>query len=363
MPYNIPNETPDETGRMERCVADLVAKGKDKSTAVAICKSSIMKKDKKEDLDLQTTISIIEGALDEAKMTVEACVLSPCISGNKRYYSPQIVEKASTQLVGLKSYADHDDRSARNIIAKIGGARFENGRAFATFKFSKAKDIAESIFTRIKEGIITDVSIAASGATQRVKMNEEWVDEVTDIKIRSVDFVSEGGVPDAKVIRVFESNEIPETHIEELKETMNLDELKKTYPELVAELKAEFEKPVMEELDKSKKELEAIKAKIMEREVADLRAKLVSEIQENEIVKKLVSEMVTGSSEEEIKKSISENLELVKKIREATAKVEGNPAVVIESTKKKIYSSSKEILGDPELSEAQKAELITKLWF
>jgi hypothetical protein len=356
MPYG--GTTPQEDEKIERCVADLVAKGKEKSSAIAICKASIMKK--QEDFTLQTPI--MESSFDESKMTVEACVLAPCISGNKRYYSPSIVEKAANQLIGLKSYADHDSRSVKNTIAKISSARFENGKAYATFKFSKARDIAESIFTRVKEGIITDVSIAASGATQRVKMNEEWVDEVTDIKVHSVDFVSEGGVPDAKVTQVFESNAIPETKIEE-EVKMDLTTLKTAHPELVAELKAEFEKPVMEELDKSKKELEAIKAKIMEREVADLRAKLVSEIQENDIVKKLVSERVTGSTEEEIKKSIAENLELVKKIREATAKVEGNPAVVIESTKKKTYSSSKEILGDPELSEAQKAELITKLWF
>jgi len=314
-----------------------------------------------EKFTLETPIT--ESSFDETKMTVEACVLAPCISGNKRYYSPKIVESASNQLVGLKSYADHDDRSVKNTIAKISGARFENGRAFATFKFSKAKDIAESIFTRIKEGIITDVSIAASGATQRVKMNEEWVDEVTDIKLHSVDFVSEGGVPDAKVTKVFESNEIPETHIEELKETMNLDELKKTYPELIGELKIEFEKPITEELVNAKKELEAIKAKIMEKEIADMKAKLISELQENESIKALLGERVHGSTDEEIKKSIQENLDLVKKIREATAKVEGNPAVVIESTKKKTYTSSSEILGDPELSESQKADLITKLWF
>ena len=50
MPYHIKNETPDITAKMERCVSDIMAKGvkkfkgrDPKSSAIAICKSSMMK--------------------------------------------------------------------------------------------------------------------------------------------------------------------------------------------------------------------------------------------------------------------------------------------------------------------------------
>jgi len=317
-----------------------------------------------ENFVLQTTLEILESQIDENHMTVEACVLSPCISGNKRYYPPQIVEKVAGQLKGLKSYADHDDRSIKNIVARITNAKLENGKAVATFKFSKAKDVAESIFTRIKEGIVTDVSIAASGSTKKVKMNEDWVDEITDIKLHSVDFVSEGGVPEAKILQVFESNNLPtitEGDIEKV-EKMTLEELRQTQPELVTEI----EKPIGELKVSNEtliKEVADLKAKIQERELTEAKNIMLAELKEDESIKKLISVRMVGTSIEELKKSLEENLALIKQIKEATAKVNGNPEIIIEGDNKKKYTSSKEILEDITLSQDQKATLINKLWF
>ncbi len=323
-------------------------KGKDKVSAMKIM-------NKEEDMVVQSSMNILEGSLDESKMTVEACVLAPCVSGNKRYYSPGIVKQLSEQLVGLKSYADHDDRSAKNTIGKIVGAKFEEGKAYATFKFSKAKDIAESIFTRIKEGIITDVSIAASGKTKRVKMNEEWVDEVLDIKPHSVDFVSDGGVPEAKVTQVFESNQLP-TIIGEEEDMEKLEELTKQNETLIAE-----RDKMKVDLEAAQTELAGIKAKIQEKEVSDLRAKLIAEIQEKDEVKKLISEKITGTTEEELKKSISDILGFVKTIKEAHAPVTGNPPVDTKTGKK--FTSSAEVLSDATLTEVQKGEILASYFW
>lgn len=43
MPYGIPNETPAQTAKMERCVKKVMADQPDlsKSSAIAICKSSL----------------------------------------------------------------------------------------------------------------------------------------------------------------------------------------------------------------------------------------------------------------------------------------------------------------------------------
>ena len=332
-----------------------------------------IKNDESKNLNLQTTMSILEGTINEDKMTVEACVLTPCLSLNNRYYSPHIVETAVSQLIGLKSFADHNDRSIRNTIAKIVNARLEDGRAIATFKFSKARDIAESVFTRIKEGLITDVSIAASGATKRVKMNGDWVDEVQDIHLHSVDFVSEGGVPEAKVMRVFESNALPtiEEGQEELPKEINtkevtkmtIDELRTQYPELVIEL----EKPISElktQVETLTKTIDEAKAKEQEKKLADYKGTLMATIVESDTIKSLIEKKIIGTTEEELKKSFDSAVAEVNVIKEATTKIVGIPAIdVTKNGKKKQFKSSQEILNDDELSMGEKSLLIHKLWF
>jgi hypothetical protein len=284
------------------------------------------------------------------------------------------VESAAAQLIGLKSFADHENRSVKNIIAKITSAKVVEGKAVATFKFSKARDVAESVFTRIKEGIITDVSIAASGSLKQVKVNNEWIDEVTDIKVHSVDFVSEGGVPDAKVLKVFESTDLPtieEERTNEVEKIMDVKQLRETHPELVAEL----EKPITElnaKVEELLKENEQFKAKQKEQEVAALKAKLIEETKESEAIRGILTEKVTGSTEEELKKSIAETLVFIKKIQETSGikekapekKPDGNPAIEVKEIRinNKKYLSSKEILEDSELSEEVKVDAIRKLW-
>ena len=477
MPFGMPS--PEMDAKVERCVTDLTAKGREKVSAIKICKASVLKKEeapndeaikimelegleydeavlstqtrkdlpatafcgpdrsypahdlaharnalarvaqfgtpalqssvracvlrkfpqlkdngKEEELILQTSMNIKEDTIDEEKRTVEACVLSPCISGNKRYYSPAIVEKVAGQLSGLKSFADHDNRSAKNIIAKIVDAKLEDGKAIATFKFSKARDIAESIFTRVKEGIVSDVSIAASGVSKKVKINNEWIDEITDIKVKSVDFVSEGGVPDAKVLQVFESNSLPK--IEEVKEIVFTDEELKAHlekeglteqevPDMktcmaqmmgdgkdkdaalqACTLKLKTKKETINgnsDIEAIKKENEELKARIKEKEINDLKIKLISELKEDEKIKTLISKRVIGTTEEELKKSIEENLALIREVKETFAEVKGIPPIKIEGVNGKRYSSSKEILDDSDLTEDMKGELISKLWW
>lgn len=43
MPYGIKDETPEQTKWMEKCVIKVMKSGKDKSSAVAICKSQLKK--------------------------------------------------------------------------------------------------------------------------------------------------------------------------------------------------------------------------------------------------------------------------------------------------------------------------------
>ena len=325
-----------------------------------------LKKDN-EDLIIQSNISELK--IDEEKGTLEAVALTVGLSANKRFYSDSIVKKVSEQMTGLKSYADHGEglfsggRGIKDIIGKIISSRYEEGKAIGIWQLSKSKSTREEILPKIKEGLITDVSIRASGSMRAMKMGEENVQEVTDIKVNSVDFVTEGGVEGAKIIRVFEAKNMPTLqNIEnkEVKEIMTIDELKQAYPELVAEI----EKPLTALKTSNEaltKENDEFKAKIKEKEIADLRTKLLGEVKESEEVKALIASKIIGSTEVELKKSIDEQVAFITKVKEANAKVTGNPPVIIEGKKK--YTSSEQILNDPELSQEKKGELISKLWF
>lgn len=48
MPYGMPDPK-NQDDRMERCVNDLVAKGRDKVSAIKICKAGIIEADKKKE--------------------------------------------------------------------------------------------------------------------------------------------------------------------------------------------------------------------------------------------------------------------------------------------------------------------------
>ena len=135
-----------------------------------------------------------------------------------------------------------------------------------------------------------------------------------------------------------------------------LEELTKQNETLIAE-----KDKIKVDLETAQKELADIKAKIQEKELVDLKAKLISEIQEKDEVKKMIAEKITGVTEEELKKSISDTLAFVKTIKEANAIVAGNPPVDVKTGK--VYKSSQEILSDPNLSEADKGKIMaTYFW-
>ena len=270
------------------------------------------------------SFSIQEGTIDEEKHTVKVCALAPCVSKNNRYYSPKVVEGASGTLVGKKCFADHDVRDTKNLIGKIVSESYKNGRLYADIKLSKAKGIARETWDKISDGTITDVSIAANGTEKRVRLGDKIVSEVSNLDIRSVDFVPEGGVAEAKVQQVFENiKDIPE--ISEVKEEMtieNLDQLIEQYPDLVAEAVAKKD----EEIATLKKEKEDAEFKLVEKELAEYKASEIAKLEVNDKVKAIISEKVSGKTNEEISASIKAELESIKKYEEAlkpVAKVTG----------------------------------------
>lgn len=265
--------------------------------------------------------NILEGNIDEEKRTVRVCALAPCVSRNGRFYSPKVVESVAGTLKGKKSFADHDDRNTKNLIGRIVNEEWKDGRLYADIKISKSKGIAQETLEKIIDGTITDVSIAANGQSRRVKLGEQIVDEVTALDINSVDFVTEGGVADAKVMHVYENvNDIPK--ISEVKKEMTIEELKKDFPELVESI----EKPLKDAIDAEKKLREEAEAKLSEKAVSEYRESKIVALEAKDNVKDLLRKRVVGKTNEEVDESITKELAVINETAEALkveAKVKG----------------------------------------
>lgn len=279
----------------------------------------------------ELSFNIDESSVNEEKGTVEVCVLAPCISRNGRYYSPGIVEKAFSQMSGkaMKAYAGHDDRSPKNIVASFpkSGVRMDNGKLYAQAKFSKARDVAESILTRIKEGIITDVSIAASGTTKTMQMGEKTVQSVEEktFRLASVDFVGEGGVDASKVVKVFEDvNELPNLSEVKNMEIKDVKQLREAYADLVEKI----EKPLNDKISELTTKVSEAEAKLIEKELNEHKEAELAKLTIDEKLKASIKDRISGKTKEEISESIKKEFEYLDSILKIKGKdpVNGVPA-------------------------------------
>lgn len=279
------------------------------------------------------SFGIQEGMIDEAKRTVRVCALVSCISRNNRYYSPKIVKSAAGKLIGKKSFADHEERNTKNLVGRIVNEQHKDNKLYADIRISTAKGIASQTWEKLKDGTIDSVSIAADGQAKMVKMGEQIVQEVTELDIHSVDFVTEGGVADAKVTRVFENvKDIPT--IKEVKEDMtieNLKQLKEQYPDLLKEATKELE----EKNKKLTEDKEAAELKLVEKELATFKAEEIKKLEVNDDVASILSKRATGKTKEELSASIKTEVDLIESIKKATEKEATIDGVVEDKKKKK----------------------------
>ncbi len=301
--------------------------------------------------------NIIEGSADDEKRTVKVCALAPCISRNDRYYSPGIVESASGTLKGKKSFADHDARDTTHLIGKIVGESYEDGKLYADIKIGK-KGLAGQMWEKIKDGIIDSVSIAADGKAKPVEMEGRTVAEVTELDIRSVDFVPEGGVIDAKVMQVFENVEdIPKTKEVKKKMIENLKQLKEEYPDLVKEA----EETLKVDLDNAKTKITDTEKKLSDIKMASIKESEIGKLETTDEVKKMLKERVSGKTEDEVKSSVDKEFKYIKSVLEASkgeAKIKGVKEDKKDEKKSEFKWTSGEISKHDSIPENLKKEAI-----
>ena len=303
---------------------------------------------------------VLEGSMDEAKHTVRVCALAPCMSKNGRYYSPAVVESAMGTLIGKKSYADHDTRDTKNVIGKIIGEELVDGKLYADIKVSKAGGIAKQTWEKLKDGTLTDVSIAANGTQKRIKIGDTYGMEVTKLDIQSVDVVTEGGVEAAKVVRVYENaKDIPD--VTEVKETMieNVIQLREEYPDLVKEVEAAKDEQILK-LETENKELTH---KLTERALNEFKEAEILKLEASDKLKDIMRTRVIGETEEAIAESLKKEFEYAQSLvaTKEEVKIEGVPPVKLKEVKDIVWSSTV-IREDARIPENLKGEAIETFW-
>lgn len=259
----------------------------------------IKEKAPKSENDLSISCEILEKKIDEKKRTVIAGILEEdTLSANDRFYPAHIVRKMAESLAGKRSLIGHDTNNVEDVVAKIESAKISNRIVFGAFRFG-TDSISNDIFTKIKEGLIDSTSIRARGQTRRAKINGKFVDVVESLDVASVDWVCEGGVKIAKVVKVFEQapNIVFEKKEIKKEEEVKMEELKKAN-EKIAELEKK-NKGLTDESKKKDKDLVEEKRKADEAKLKAYIEEKVSKINDDE-VRELIKKQLTGKDEKEI---------------------------------------------------------------
>lgn len=305
--------------------------------------------------DLSLTFSILEKKIDEKTRTVIAGVLQEDVmSANNRFYPASVVREAAKNLIGKRSLIGHDTNSPEDIVAKIERSEIKDGLVIAEFKFGTDPK-SESIFTKIREGLVDSTSIRATGTTKRAKIGEDFVDVVETLEVNSVDWVVDPGISSAKVIKVFEQapslNYLKESEMtdQEIKElNKKLEESEK------AKAKLEEEKKLAEEA--------RIKAEKIagEQKLNSFKNEKLSKVTNAELREHL-RDTVTGNSESEIEKSFNKQIAFFEKYNKDNKLNEEIVIKAQEGDKEFHPRSVNELLNSDKLEESDKVKSLVEL--
>lgn len=197
MPYpGVPNNL---TQKMERCVKDVMSKGKDKSTAIAMCHAQIVPKKEHilENIEFNFTpesIQITEGEKQPDGMKwikIGGTALTEGISRNNNVYTFENLQENSGN--DFKWLFGHPDEPEEHIIGKgilklDGGVLKHEGHIRNT---SRHPDVVESV----KDGFLGP-SIHASA---RKVVESEGKYHIEGLRIEGIGLVGFQGVKDASI--------------------------------------------------------------------------------------------------------------------------------------------------------------------
>jgi len=183
-------------------------------------------------------------------------VIKAGLSKNGNFYSEKVLKAAVPLFTGTQMRTDHESihkpASVRDVVGVIEKAWWDaQGKAIkAHIKFSST---AEDIMTKVKEGIIGDLSINAFGETVMEKVGERVRRTVQKIhKVFSLDLVCEASAGGSLHEEFRKHSLIIENvrkQMEEL-ENVTLEELLKARPDLVESIEKQVIAKLKEEDEK-----------------------------------------------------------------------------------------------------------------
>lgn len=275
-------------------------------------------------------------------------------SKNGRYYPKEVVEKAVNEakdnLDELRIMVGHPEKNETSpvpIVGKFLSIEFdEKGNVPFEAEIgntSLGKDAQEAL----RANLWQDLSIRAEGSMVKESVDGRKREKVTELHLRGLDFVIEGGIPESKVTKILSESGgekiMTKAELLEVKEVQELlEETKTQIAEMTERENEEGEKKIKEletKLAEAKEARDKVETELNEKKLADFKESKVSELKVSDKVKELLRNRVNGKNEEEIKKSIDKEFEYIKEIApifKEGPKVHGIPAREEEKPKEKI---------------------------
>lgn len=307
--------------------------------------------------------SVVRESINKDSRTALIGILEgDSVSQNGRFYPMNVVKSVSESVKGRPALIGHDTNSPRDIVARIVDSSMPGRLLTGSFKFGTDTE-SEIIFSKVREGLIDSVSIRASGESSPGTVNGESVDIVNSLEIHSVDFVVEGGVKAAKVLKVYES--APEIKLKDETNTEDVmtDEQKKQFDEAMAKVKelTDANTKLSEDKAKSDKATEEATAKVQEAELKAHKASKLSTISDTD-VRGLIEKTLTGKTVAEVDSQFEAQKALIESLAKKSGKSESDfivsPADKKNETKKQSFS---DVLESADVPSEDKVELIKSL--
>jgi HK97 family phage prohead protease len=188
------------------CVADQKSKGKSDESAKKICGALQAKTESMENVKLKWTEKFNVQEQGEETLTesqgknkwikIGGTAVEAVTSKNNRKYLAE--ELAKQDIKGIKIFLNHHSEDAMNAVGVIESYGFDGTKLKYEGKVrntSKNQDVVEMV----KDGLINNVSIGATGDLKRVVENNQEIYEVRNLKIEELSLVGIGGVPGAGI--------------------------------------------------------------------------------------------------------------------------------------------------------------------
>jgi phage head maturation protease len=188
------------------CVADQKSKGKNEESAKKICGSLQAKEEgmnkkilwtEKFDIKEINESEVTESGSKEGKwIKIGGMAVEATVSKNNRKYLAE--DLAKQEIKGVKIFMDHNPGNARNAVGVIESQGFDGQKLMYEAKVRNTV-MNPDVVEMVRDGLINNVSIGASGDVKRVLEKGNEVYEVHNLKIEELSLVGIGGVPGAGI--------------------------------------------------------------------------------------------------------------------------------------------------------------------